>query len=352
MQYLYGRDFVEFVKSFYPTARLASGKTCVTMRCRFCGDSKDPDHHHLYIKIPLKVGDLPWYKCFRCNKTGIADEDFFIEYGCDNSEFLSLYKEQLDISRNSPRFASLAIRRGAPLVNTIIPDQYSQAKLDYINGRIESRFTLEDVAKLKIFFNLSDMLKQNKLQPTMSSTDIHCFDEHFVGFETYDNMKAIMRRYTFGKLDNWMKDTRYINYTIINSEDSRSFYVIPTNFALSDPTPIQIHISEGVFDILSVYHNLCGCNSIQHIYLAACGKRYKEALKFVLTVLGIINYEIHYYIDNDVSDAEFSRLMKGLDWLPTRTYYHRNRYPGEKDFGVPSSRIWDEFTVKEEINIP
>ena len=349
MQDLYGEGFIEFVKSFYPTARPSSGRRDIKMRCRFCGDSKDPSHMHLYVKVPQRIGDIPVYKCFKCNTTGIADEEFFIGYGCNNPEMLSSLKEQLDISRNSTRYASLAIKRGAPLKNKIILDQNSQAKLDYINGRIGSQFTLDDLSNMKIIFSLSDILSQNNLQSNVSLSDIQYFTEHFIGFITYDNMRVILRRYTSGVLDNWMKDSRYLNYTLVQSDDAtRSLYVIPTNINYQDPTPVQIHIAEGVFDILSVYYNLCGCNKTQHLYIAACGKGYKAALKFVLMVLGIINYEIHYYIDNDVSDTEFAKLIKHMDLLPTRSYYHRNAFPGEKDYGVPSSRIQDSFTVKEE----
>lgn len=352
MQMLCGEEFINFVKSIYPNAKPVSGRRYITVRCKFCGDSKDPKHMHLYIKVPQDPSQLPFYRCFKCPAKGIADDEFFKLYGCNDPNLLAEYRNQVAAVKQNPKYATMAILRGAPLINRINLKPYNQIKLDYINQRIGSNFGLDDLGKLKIFLNLEDMIANNNLRPTMGSQDIATLEQYFFGFISYDNRRATMRKYIKENFTNWIGDLRYINYNFIyNNDDSKSFYVIPSQIDIANPLPTQIHIAEGVFDILSIFHNLNQCNAKQQIYIAASGKRYKQALQFVLSTIGVINYEVHYYIDNDVSDQEFSYLIKNTHLLPTKTYFHRNIFPNEKDYGVSLTRIKEKVTFQDEIRI-
>ena len=52
-------------------------------------------------------------------------------------------------------------------------------------------------------------------------------------------------------------DKRYINYKLyIKDDTNQRFYTIPTKVNLNIPNRIKFNISEGPFDILSVYLNL------------------------------------------------------------------------------------------------
>jgi hypothetical protein len=115
--------------------------------------------------------------------------------------------------------------------------------------------------------------------------------------------------------------------------------------------PVKIHLAEGQFDILSIFYNLNNCNREQNIYIACGGKSYAQALEFILLETGIINYEIHYYPDIDVSDKDFFDIQRKIQLLPANIFIHRNTYPGEKDFGVPMNRIIDSVRVINETQI-
>ena len=125
-----------------------------------------------------------------------------------------------------------------------------------------------------------------------------------------------------------------------------NYYVIPTKVDTLSTNIIKIHIAEGPFDILSIFTNLCNCNMESNIYISSGGKSYRQALEFVLEQTGIVNYEIHMYIDNDVSDDEFYRLfMYKSQYLPANIYIHRNTMKGQKDYGVPLNQICDSVRV-------
>jgi hypothetical protein len=142
---------------------------------------------------------------------------------------------------------------------------------------------------------------------------------------------------------------RYINYKLVNKDDqSRDFYVIPTKIDITHH--IKIHISEGAFDILSIYVNLNRFNNIDNIYIASGGKSYRHALEFILCELGIVDYEVHVYVDKDVSDREFYRIFaKSCIALPVDIYIHKNMKDGEKDYGVSIDRIIDSITPLKDI---
>ena len=53
----------------------------------------------------------------------------------------------------------------------------------------------------------------------------------------------------------------------------------------------------------------------------------------------IINFEIHFYPDKDVTDNDFNPILNTIVNLNVDVYIHRNIFKDEKDFGVPINRI-------------
>ena len=350
MYNLIGQNFIDMIRSFYPEAKTASGGTEILIRCTLCGDSKNQHHAHMYISVPQNFNDIPLYHCKKCNSSGIVDDIFLRKLGCDDSRVLVDLLKHINDIKKSPKYARMYQMDIYPLKNQFVSDQYwNQSKIEYINNRIGSKFTLQDLLNLKIFLNLGDILYQNNLQGTRHENILMGLHEHFVGFISYDNSYCILRKYDDVELYQSI-NKRYINYNIINKNDSnKDFYVIPTSVDIQSVVPIKIHIAEGVFDILSVYYNLNHCNSIQNIYISASGKSYAQALSFILRETRAVNYEIHIYPDNDVDNYSLKGLiLKSITLLPADIYIHRNRFNGEKDFGVPLNRIIDSFEVINE----
>lgn len=355
MYNLTGQDFINRIRSFYPSLKIASGGSEVVVRCPFCGDSRDPKHAHFYISVPRSGDELSFYDCKRasCSSHGILDSDVLRRLGCeDTNTLVDINKHNSDVL-SLPRYKSLKQIDIYPLrLGYTRETPLNQAKLQYINNRIGANFSIADLSKLKIFLNLYDVISYNRLEFTRHENICHDLDKYFIGFVSYDNSYCGMRKLTERELYKAV-NKRYINYTLVNKlTDSKNFYVIPTEIDVFDPTPVKIHIAEGQFDILSIFYNLNHCNTKQSVYIACGGKSYLQALEFVLLETGIINYEIHYYPDRDVIDEHFFKTVQSkIQLLPSDIYIHRNMYDGEKDYGVPREKINDHTRCSREIQV-
>lgn len=347
MYTLIGQNFINAIKSIIPTAKVASGGREVVIRCPFCGDSKNLRHAHFYMSVPQTQDEISLYQCKRCPNKGIVSDELLRKIGCNDSNMIiEITKHNTEVM-SLPKYRSLKKINIYPLKwNLIRKDPNNQIKLDYINKRIGSNFTIFDLAKVKIILNLYDVININKLELTRHQMVCNDLDKYFIGFISYDNSYCGLRKVTDQELYKTV-NKRYINYSLVNkSDDRKNFYVIPTRINALDPAQVKIHIAEGQFDILSIYYNLNKCNDYQNIYIACGGKSYSQALEFILSETGIINYEIHYYPDKDVTDNDFFYdVQYKIQLLPTDIYIHRNNCINEKDFGVPRERIVDVVRV-------
>lgn len=350
---LTGQNFINAIKSIVPTTKSASGGREVVIRCPFCGDSKNQRHAHFYMSVPQNQDDISFYKCMKCPNKGIVNDNLLRKIGCTDSNILIEVTKQNAKVMALPKYKSLKKINIYPLKwNYVRKDINNKYKLDYINNRIGSNFTIEDLVKVKIFLNLYDIINSNGLELTRHKMICDDLDKYFIGFLSYDNSYCGLRKVTNKELYKAV-NKRYINYNLINkTDDSKNFYIIPSSINMLDPTAVKVHLAEGQFDILSIFYNLNSCNNYQNIYIACGGKSYSQALEFILNETGIINYEIHYYPDKDVNDNEFFYdVQKKIQLLPSDIYIHRNIFEGEKDYGVPLNRIKDSVRIIRETYI-
>jgi hypothetical protein len=335
-----------FLLKKFPDAKLVSGKRQIAMRCRFCGDSrKDKTTTHFYISLGLD-NKPPMYHCFKCQESGIVTPKL-LKSLVDCSDDIELL---LDIKHDNNDL----LRRGIikkdnhvfhRLNNFIIDSRLNKTKLKYINKRLGLNLSYKDLYNDKIVLNLLDLLNYNHINKYNRSIDnMNELSSYFIGFLSMDNGFVNLRNLAKPGVLSKYVDYRYVNYNIFDSlENSRRFYTIPTNCNVL--YPIDIHIAEGPFDILSIFYNLRNANRIQNIYTSAKGKAYANVIKLYIEEYGIINAKIHLYVDNDVSndELEFSlNKVKGLDY---QVFIHRNIYNNEKDFGVALNKI-KEYTIR------
>ena len=171
-------------------------------------------------------------------------------------------------------------------------------------------------------------------------------NNNFLGFISIDNSFVNMRRLCDeGKVIDTI-DKRYVNYKIYDKFDtSNRFYTIPTKIDLCSPERLKIHIAEGPFDILSIYTNLR--NREPGIYTSIAGSNYLGITFYMLNTFKIPYFELHYYPDNDESGSNevMNKIVRYIKPFNCPIFIHRNIYPGEKDFGVPMSRITERISV-------
>ena len=222
--------------------------------------------------------------------------------------------------------------------------EFTKKKLDYISRRLGHIFTLRDAAMFKIVINLKEFLTANGItQYTRYPDIIDQLDKFFIGFLSMDNCYITLRRQVpEGKVSKYI-DTRFVNYDIFGiNQNSMRYYVIPNYIDLNKP--LEIHIAEGAFDIISIYNHVApiGTNGI---FAAVLGKSYVSLVRFFIINYGFTSFDLHIYADNDVDTADLMRIKNDIYPFNIRMIIHRNTFPGEKDFGVLMDHIHDSTKI-------
>lgn len=337
-------QYKNFLLSRIPGAHVVSGGKEIQCRCfnPSCEDCYDyRSKGHLYISIPDNTKPSV-YNCFKCGYSGVVTHNTLLEWNIfDQSIGEEIYKYNSSIKTNKVNdkyFNRITYR----VFNTITrDDQVSKIKLDYINNRLGTNLTFDEVRRLKIILNLYDTINENGIKKlTRDQNIVNQLDQNFLGFLSIDNAFVNMRRLCDKGLVYKSIDKRYINYKLFDKFDSSErFYVIPSIIEnIYAPKRIKINIAEGPFDILSIYLNLR--NREEGIYIAGTGCNYFSIALYCLEVFGIINAEIHFYQDtDDVANKKIQFTLNNIRNLGLPVYIHKNMMEGEKDFGVRLSQI-------------
>ena len=317
-----------------PMCSLASAGRLVVFRCPFCGDSHNPTSKHFYVN--LGYNDEPFmYYCHKCKISGILNNNLLMSWGIYDVDLcvsVTKYNSQLKFTRHQDNYIY-------KLNNNYIEDnKLNNLKLKYINDRLKVNLSFKDLIDLKIVLSIYDLFKCNYINSyTRSYNIMDELNKYFIGFISRDNAFINMRNLSMKSTSEKLKK-RYINYNIFNKSSSKNnYYFIPTTIDLDNIEKVKINISEGPFDILSVYLNLR--NKEKHsIYCAIGGSNYLNIIKYILTDVGLYNSEIHLYIDNDIM-PDIYIIYNILNIYNIPLYIHKNICEGEKDFGVSKDRI-------------
>lgn len=324
-------------------AKIASGGKEIVKRCHFCGDSRDPSARHLYIG--LTNGAIK-YNCFKCNTKGIVDAKFLRDLNCYDTGLINLCVEQNRKLLESNQVQMGSLSRLSYLKNIVIPlsdNEFAQKKLDYLSNRMGHVFTAHDAARFKIILNLKDFLDINGIDKYTRHPDmIDLIDKYFIGFLSMDNKYVMLRRLVpEGKLPEQI-DTRYLNYNITGStNNSMKYYTIPGTINLNQP--LDIHIAEGGFDILSIYLHVAPMGS-NAIYSAIGGKSYVNFVKFFILNYGFMGFDLHLYPDADIELSQMKLIKSLVAPFGIKCFVHRNMADGQKDYGVSMDKIIDGVT--------
>lgn len=336
----FSQEFINYFKSIFPVCNVVSGRTELCMRCLYCPDSSDPNHGHFYIHIPQGPDDPALFNCFKCHTTGLLDSRRLIEWG--------IYDQYIgtELDKIAKKASILGKTKGYNRViyrfsNIVFDENLANLKLKYIQHRIGNNISFQDCLKDKVVFNMNDVLKYNKVDRlTRHPNIVDQMNQYFVGFLSVDNNFVNLRRMVKEGIVYEGIDKRYVNYNIHDKKDNtEKYYMLPCNINLLSPIPVQVHLAEGPFDILSIKYNLR--NQSQGIYGAITGSGYLQMVRWLMSSYKLYRFELHLYPDND----KFGDIRKMMDIKQYLTpynipvYIHKNTFAGEKDFGVPIERI-------------
>lgn len=317
----------QFLLQKFPDAITTSNPSEVVIRCRFCGDSRNLSSRHLYISVGNEDRP-PMYHCFKCNESGVLTRkvlEDLLQFNIDPSSVKMLFELDKVSSTYRKAFKNTDEFTKRNIIRTIYHDPSNKdlEKVSYINNRLGLNLSYKDLIDNKIITDIHQTLVQMNMvhnyTPSINS----------IGFLSIDNT-AVMCREMYG-------NRRYTGIRIIPS--GVNYYCLRAICNRMSIEPIHIRITEGPFDILSVFYNVCNANTNQNIYIAANGKNFQNVIRYILEVFGIVNAIIDIYPDNDVDNSFYYRISDKLSQINIPVYIHRNGYKDEKDFGVTKERI-------------
>jgi len=322
-----------------------------TIRCPYCGDSKNQSHGHFSIKIDIDNDNEPMlFRCFKCDVSGILTNDVLEEIGIDVSNDMAntIGKFNKSTTKSQPGIITKPLDYNVPIYS----DTYiNRRKLIYLNDRLGLNLTYGDCNRIKCILNFYDFIKLNNIEylPDIKSTKIDLLNNNYIGFLSCNNNMIVFRNIYNDKYRRYEKVK--LNNRVINPN---SFYIIPNTFNMLYTDDMHIHIAEGIMDILSIYYNLKDKDDYNNFYFASCGFGSNVIIKYALSIGLNTNLIVHLYSDNDKTNADHLKYLNkirnsGLVWIK-KLIVHRNIYNGEKDYGVPKSNIDDSiFTLKLDI---
>lgn len=345
----FGSQFTDFIEKMFPEAKKASGGREIRIRCRYCGDSKDPTHSHMYIHVPMDKTDVPTFHCFLCQISGLVSSKTLIEWGIYEPLFANELDKNNKIASKYSKFKGYE-NIHYPFFNGVSNMDLALKKIDYIKSRIGVELTLEECMKQKIVLNLKEVLDyypNGVTQYTRHPNIIQQLNDNFVGFMSLDNNFVNLRRIVDKGIVYEGIDKRYINYNVHGKVDNtEKMYIMLYTGDLTIPERIQIHIAEGPFDILSIRYNLR--RNENGIFGAVTGSGYLGLLIHLICVYKLFYFDVHIYPDNDDhgSDYIMNKIRRYILPYGAKLFIHRNMYEGEKDFGVTPDRIIENIEIR------
>lgn len=327
-------DLYKSLRSEGRVAYFNSNKTELSVRCPYCGDSsKDRSHAHLYLSV-----DPPYkFFCQRCEASGIVNDGVLEDIGVHDDELsMGFHRAVKAFKRNTTvHGSSLAYLK---VKNPKFP-KYDlkgrfKEKLEYMEDRLGTRISREDLLRYRVIGSLEDFLILNGLEHLLDddkmSKDCWLVDKFGLGWLSRDGSHASFR-FISGNMKKRFKTINMDPY----GEGSK-IYTVRSKFDLMAPE-VEVVMTEGFFDILSVHRNLFDSDRSRNRVFCAVGGKGFNLFPLTLMKMGFLNINLTLYSDNDISLDDYKYILPQWRYNRIRVVY--NRSEGQKDFGVRSELI-------------
>ena len=309
---------------------LNSSRTELSCRCPYCGDSvKNASSAHLYIKTEAPFS----FFCQKCESSGLLNQQLLSDLLVDNSDLSHLIKVEMNEFKKSNLTNKVSIQKSRQL-KIPTPQSDFDWKREYIENRLGCEITKKDILNLRIIPHLEDLLVLNKMEKMLDNKSFRekCYDidKNGVGWLSQDNSHAVFRMVN--------GPYRYRNIKLTNSVVSSKVYTVKNKIDILS-NKFTIILTEGIFDVLSVFKNLFnGENNPDRLFVASNGKGFSYFPLRFQREYGFLNLDLHIYSDNDVSLDYYKDLFKFNKRFSEVNIFF-NTFKGEKDFGVPLNKI-------------
>jgi len=305
----------EILKNIYKTnnpSKMTRSDLC-RIRCQFCGDSKSNlNDMHMYISYVSEPLEALLFYCQKCNKGGRITNKNINKFTNDQNT-INTVKDMIHYGL----FKQYIELKSIPL--GLLPRDDNRYL--YLVKRIGRDISDDELSKMRIISNTNNFCNQANVPNKIN-------DKYNISFCS-TNYGMILSR-DINKSDNgWVKYP-------LKQGISGTIYNLKNSIDLLNNDPMTIHISEGIFDILSIYCNLPKQNN--DIHIAALGKNYEIPIRWLLSK-GIVgkNINILIYSDSDVKLNKIALDINKYTWIFNKIEVVYNL--SSDDFGVPLNRI-------------
>jgi len=319
-----------------PKAKYGNAGLQIKTQCPWCDN--DSNKTHLSIKTDFENDQPLVYQCWRasCRKTGIVDAEFLMQTNATNpSIFLELakYNKKAKVITKG-KFSNI---KNLKKHLEIIPPRktnINRKKYLYVCDRLGKKLSLKELKDFKIIIDPIDFLEFNNI--TLEGKNVKYYKaamHNGIGFLSIDNTTLTIRR---------VDKKAYVVVKLFDDVEGNKIYVIPSMFNLLSKDKPILNISEGSFDIISVFLNMKNTDKDNVINTAVSGGINYNSLIYFIKSYGLIDrLRINIFGDKDVSVKKYKNAIKEIKRyvLDLDIYLYYNVYPGEKDFGVPPERI-------------
>lgn len=329
------------LKALIPNSQFAAGKKELVLRCPYCGHTSSAGKKHMYIGLSK---DKPYmFNCFKCEAGGLVNRVFLDLLNIRDQELIQhieLHNKSMRKARGN-HYSANHIRQPQVAYDAfeVNYDVYPD-KVKYINGRLGSNLSVSEMMNMKIIFDFSFFKRQIMSYLGATESDFERIQRDYVGFLSVNNTSLSMR--CIREVDS---KYRYLICKLDDRDIYNKAFCIPSVIPYTSQR-IPVHISEGQFDILSIYTNIT--KESTGIYFAAAGNKYSAVLRYILS-RGIMNMDIHLYFDNDsagdIAKRQIEYFIKNniIFFRGCQVFTHVNKK--DKDFGVPLEKI-DDYCIK------
>ena len=319
-----------------------------TVRCPYCGDSRNPTHGHFSIRIdPADPIDPMLYNCLKCPASGIVTAQTLSDIGLEvDSSIISGLSKITQASCKVHKITMIKTEQYDIPVSSMT--EIALDKLIYLNTRLGTNLSITECAYMDIILDIEEFMFHNKIESIYMGNEVsrkmlRFINQHYIGFLS-KNRNNIAFRY-IDNLDTSGFDKpprRWLKCKInLRNMDTNSFYSPPAKIDIMYTHDINLHIAEGPFDIISIMRH-CRISDNNDYFYAVCGFGYSNILTNVIRMGLNSGINLHIYADKDKSDFEIIQQLdktKLLEWV-SHFYIHRNG-SGQKDYGVPEVEIRD-----------
>ena len=336
------QEFLRSLPKFQPTAD-GSWATC---ECWVCGGYQDSSQGSMSIKFNPDDGEVIGYNCFRasCGAHGMLKPEDLESMGCtDPNTLMELANHNANVSGKPSKKFIIKKQRNFALVN--LNNENNQLKLQYVNKRLGTDFTVTDLRNYKIQLSLYDFLRINNIHQ-MPYNEKYCdvLNKWCIGFvsayQDYLILRDISKKEFTGK--------RYTQYRIMGKAEKgdTKIYTIPGDIDLLDPHPADINLAEGAFSLLGA-HLHTGKIGFQHpnsVWAANCGSQYKNTLTHLTKQYGLLDVCLHIWSDSEIKIEKYEQLVRDvknqMNLISVQVHYNKKA----EDFGHSAKDI-EVYTI-------